>query len=96
MVCEGKYVCVCDRKRAMVESMHVRVGLYKMLLPFAGICFAAMDNLEATHSNEMESNETNGADEILEYAIQYAQDGSYPPNLTKDKKREQWGSVLPF
>ncbi len=28
-----------------------------------------------------------GADEILEYAIQYAEDGSYPPELTKDKKR---------
>ncbi len=28
-----------------------------------------------------------GADEILEYAIQYAEDGSYPPKLTKDKKR---------
>ena len=53
-----------------------------MLLPFAAIWFAAMDNIEPT-----ESNETNGADEILEYAIQYAQDGSYPPNLTKDKKR---------
>ncbi len=30
---------------------------------------------------------TSGADEILEYAIQYAEDGSYPPELTKDKKR---------
>ena len=67
--------------------MHVRVGLYKMLLAFAGICFAAMDNIEATESNETESNETNGTDEILEYAIQYAQDGSYRPNLTEDKKR---------
>jgi len=26
-------------------------------------------------------------DKILEYAIQYAQDGSYPLNLTKEKKR---------
>lgn len=34
-----------------------------------------------------ESNETNGTDEILKYAIQYAQDGSYHPNLTEDKKR---------
>ncbi len=30
---------------------------------------------------------TSGADEILEYAIQYAEVGSYPPKLTKDKKR---------
>ena len=29
------------------------------------------------------------ADEILEYAIQYAQDGSYPPELTKKKKSER-------
>ncbi len=29
---------------------------------------------------------TSGADEILEYAIQYAEDGSYPPELTKDKE----------
>ena len=26
-------------------------------------------------------------DEILEYAVQYAQDGSYPLNLIKEKKR---------
>ena len=37
LVSEGKYVRVCGRERAKVESMHVRVGLYKMLLPFAGI-----------------------------------------------------------
>ncbi len=30
---------------------------------------------------------TSAANEILEYAIQYAQNGSYPPELTKDKKR---------
>ena len=26
-------------------------------------------------------------DDILEFAIQYVQDGSYPPKLTKDRKR---------
>ena len=26
-------------------------------------------------------------DDILEFAIQYVQDGSYPPELTKDRKR---------
>ncbi len=37
---------------------------------------------------EPRNNETtSGADEILEYASQYAEDGSYPPELTKDKKR---------
>ncbi len=30
---------------------------------------------------------TSATDDILEYATQYAQDGSYPPALTKDKKR---------
>ena len=41
-----------------------------------------MDNIETTDGQE-----TNGVDEILEYAIRYSQDGSYTPNLTKDKKR---------
>ena len=53
-----------------------------MLLPFTGNWVAALDNIETTDGQEM-----NGVDEILEYAIQYSQDGSYPPNLTKDKKR---------
>ena len=26
-------------------------------------------------------------DDVLEFAIQYVQDGSYPPEITKDKKR---------
>ena len=39
---------------------------------------AAMDNIEAMESNEMNSED--------EYAIQCAQDGSYTPNLTKDKR----------
>ena len=37
LVCDRKYVCVYGRERAKVESTHVRVGLYEMLLPFAGI-----------------------------------------------------------
>ena len=41
-----------------------------------------------TGDEETEAKKTNGAgDEILEYAVQYAQDGSYPLNLTKEKKR---------
>ena len=36
---------------------------------------------------ELESDRIKKADEILEYAIQYALDGSYPPELTKEKKR---------
>ena len=53
-----------------------------MLLPFTGNWVAAMDNIETTDGQEM-----NGVDEILEYAFRHFQDGSYPPNLTKDKKR---------
>ena len=41
-----------------------------------------MDNIKTTDGQK-----TNGVDEILEYAIRYSQDGSYTPNLTKDKKR---------
>ena len=41
-----------------------------------------MDNIETTDGQE-----TNGVDEILEYAIRYSQDGSYTPNLTKDKEK---------
>ena len=41
-----------------------------------------MDDIETTDDQE-----TNGVDEILEYAIRYSQDGSYTPYLTKDKKR---------
>ena len=49
-----------------------------------------------TGDEETEAKKTNGAgDEILEYAVQYAQDGSYPLNLTKEKRRLS-GSVLPF
>ena len=41
-----------------------------------------------TGDKETEVRKTNGGgDEILEYAVQYAQDGSYPLNLTKEKKR---------
>jgi len=40
-----------------------------------------------TGNEETEAKKTNGAgDEILEYAVQYAQDGSYPLNLTKEKR----------
>ena len=39
-------------------------------------------------SEKAEVKMTNSAgDEIVEYAIHYAQDSSYPPNLTKEKKR---------
>ena len=39
-------------------------------------------------SEKAEVKMTNSAgDEIVEYTIHYAQDGSYPPNLTKEKKR---------
>ena len=39
-------------------------------------------------SEKAEVKMTNSAgDKIVEYAIHYAQDGSYPPNLTKEKKR---------
>ena len=85
LVREGKSVRVCSHEGAKVESTHIRVvglSIYKMLLPFAGNWFAAMDNIETADGQE-----TNSVDEILEHAIRYAQDGSYPPNLTKDKKR---------
>ena len=35
----------------------------------------------------MVESDSKKADEILEYAIQYAQDSSYPPKLTKKKER---------
>ena len=41
-----------------------------------------MDNIKTTDGRE-----TNGVDEILEYAIRYSRDGSYTPNLTKDITR---------
>ena len=87
LVREGKSVRVCSCEGAKVESTRVRVvglSVYKMLLPLTSfsIWIAAMDNIETTDGQE-----TNGVDEILEYTIRYAQDGSYPPNLTKDKKR---------
>ena len=76
---------VCSREGAKVESTHVRVvglSVYKMLLPLTTNWVAATNNIGTTDGQE-----TNSVDEILEYAIRYAQDGSYPPNLIKDKKR---------
>ena len=50
LVCEGKLAHVCSRVGAMVGSTHVRVvGLYKMLLPFAGNWVAAMDNIQGSN-----------------------------------------------
>ena len=61
-------------------------GVSKMLLLFLYTCILAVFWIAAMPMAESDSKK---ADEIriLEYAIQYAQDGSYPPELTKKKKR---------
>ena len=59
-------------------------GVSKMLLLFLYTCILAVSWIAAMPMAESDSKK---ADEILEHAIQYAQDGSYPPELTKKKKR---------
>ena len=59
-----------------------------MLLPQLQTQIAAMaERIEMEIVSDSEKAEVKPGDEILEYAIQYAQDGSYPPNITKEKKR---------
>ena len=67
------------------KSVPVRgVLTLKMLLLFLYTCILAAFWIAAM---PMADSDSKKADEILEYAIQYAQDGSYPPELTKKKKR---------
>ena len=61
-----------------------------MLLPQWQTIAAMADRIGTEIESDIEMAEvkmTNSAgDEIVEYAIHYAQDGSYPPNLTKEKR----------
>ena len=85
LVRERKSVRVCSREGTKVESTHVRVVGLSVFFRYCCLLLAVESLQWITSKRRTAKRRT--VLEILEYAIRYSRDGSYTPNLTKDKKR---------